>query len=172
MSGQDFSLEDFEPGFQQDLNGDGRLSTQLITTGTTVNLTGQSQATTINLGADTASASAGLSAPSLTFIGIPDAITLGTGASIVEYALQAPSGIETVANFLLGTDLLNIDLVGAANGTLRAFDTTVGGNHAISIASSADLTHGVVLLNVSAGLTASNLLSSHTTFSGGHALIS
>ena len=172
VSGQDFILENLEPGFQQDLNGDGRLSTQLITIGPTVNLIGQSQAATVNLGADTASATAGLSAPSLAFIGTPDAITLGSGASIMEYALQASSGIETVAGFVLGTDELNIDMIGAASNTLLAFDTAVGGNHAIALASSTDPSHGVVLLNVSVGLTATSLLTSHTTFSGGHALIS
>jgi serralysin len=170
VSGQDFSLEDLEPSFQQDLNGDGRLSTQLITAGPSVDLIGQSQATTINVGADTASARAGLSAPSLTFIGTPDALTLGSGASIVEFALQPSSGIETVANFVLGTDLLNIDLAGAA-GMLEAFNTTVGGNLAIALASSGDLSHGIVLVNVSTGLTAANLMASHTTFANGHALI-
>jgi hypothetical protein len=41
---------------------------------------------------------------------------------------------------------------------------------AISIASSADPTHGVVLLNLT-GQTAATLLATHTTFAGGHALI-
>jgi serralysin len=48
-SGSSLTLEDLEPSFQQDLNGDGRLSTQLITAptgpGDTVDLTGQTQAT-------------------------------------------------------------------------------------------------------------------------------
>ena len=171
VSGQDFALQDLEPSFQQDLNGDGRLSTQLIVTGPTVNLSGQSQATTIHLGTDSASASSSLSAPSLTFIGTPDAITLGTGASTVEHALQASSGIETIANFILGVDMLNIDLLGAANSSLQAYDTTVSGVHAIAFASSGDAAHGVVLLNMTGGQTATNLLASHTIFSGGHALI-
>ena len=171
VSNQDFTLQDLEPGFQQDLNGNGQISTQLITTGTMVDLTGQSQAATINLGPNTASAAAGLTAPSLTFIGIPDAITLGTGASIVEYALQAASGIETIANFVLGTGMLNIDLLGAANSALRAYATTVGGVPAIALASSGDAAHGIVLLNMAEGQTAANLLAFHTTFSGGHAMI-
>jgi hypothetical protein len=54
---------------------------------------------------------------------------------------------------------------------LQAYDTTVGGVHAIAIASSTDLTQGVVLLNMTGGQTAANLLTSHTTFIGGHALI-
>jgi serralysin len=176
VAGSSFALEDLEPSFHQDLNGDGRASAQLITTtgtGNTVDLTGQSQATTINLGPNTAAASVGLSAPSLTFIGTPDAVTFGSGASIVEYAPQPFSGIETIANFVLGQDLLNIDLLGAATGTLQAYDTTVGGVHAIAFASSTDLTHGIVLLDITAGgETAANLLGSHTILSGGHALIS
>ena len=169
VSSVNFSLEDLEPSFQQDLNGDGQLSAQLITAGPTVDLTGQTQAVTINLGTNTASASAGLSQPSLTFIKTPDSITLGTGASIVEYALQPSSGIETISKFVLGTDELNIDLAGAANSTLLAFDTN--GNTAIALASSADPLHGIVLLNLSPSMNAANLLSSHTTFVGGHALI-
>ena len=174
VSGFSFMLEDLKPSFHQDLNGNGRLSAQSITTagtGNTVNLSGQPQAATIDLGANTASAGAGLTAPSLAFIGTPDAIALGSGASIVEFAMQASSGIETVANFVLGTDLLNIDLLGASSGTLRAYDTTVGGVHAIAIASSGDAAHGIVLLNMTGGQTAANLLASHTTFAGGHALI-
>ena len=174
VSGQDFATENAEPRFRQDLNGDGLLSTRLITAAgpsNTVNLTGQSQATTINLGANTASASAGLKAPSLTFIGTPYAITLGSGASIVEYALQASSGIETISNFVFGSDRMNIDLFGGASSTLNSYDTTVGGVHAIALASSGDAAHGIVLLNMTGGQTAASLLASHTTFLGGHALI-
>ena len=122
VSGSSFALEDLEPSFQQDLNGDGFLSTQLITTGDTVDLTGQTEPTTINLGEnDTAHASGGLNASSLTIVGTPDAITLGSGADIVEYALTPGSGVETIANFSLGQDMLNIDLNGAAEfaGSLR-----------------------------------------------------
>jgi hypothetical protein len=174
VSGENFALEDLEPTFGQDLNGDHRLSTLLVTSpraGSLLNLTGQTQPTTINLGADTASASLGLGAPTLTFIGTPDAITLGSGADTVEYALAPSSGIETIANFVLGADLLNIDLLGAASSVLQAYDTTVGGVHAMTIASSADPAHGLVLLNMTSGQTAANILASHTTFSGGHALI-
>jgi hypothetical protein len=54
---------------------------------------------------------------------------------------------------------------------LKAADVTVDGSHAISIYSSADPSHGVVLLGMSSNLTAANLLSSHTTFSNGVAII-
>jgi hypothetical protein len=174
VSGQSFALEDLEPVFRQDLNGDGRLSAVLVTAtgaGNTLDLTTQTQDTTINLGADTASASAGLNAPSLAFIGAPDAVTLGSDVDTIEYALAPASGIETIANFTVGVDELNIDLQGAANGVLQVYDTTVGGVHAIAIASIADLSYGVVLLHMSSSLTAADLLASHTTFSGGHALI-
>ncbi len=172
VAGQSFTLEGLESTFGEDLNSDGRLSTQVIATGPTVDLSSQSQSATINLGANTASASAGLSAPSLAFLGTPDTIILGTGAAIVEYALQPSSGIETVAGFVLGTDELNIDLAGAANSTLLAYDTKINGNAAIALTSSSDPSHGIVLTNVSGGLTAATLLTSHTNFVGGHALIS
>ena len=86
---------------------------------------------------------------------------------------MAPSsGIETIANFVPAKDELNIDFQGAASSSLQAYNTSVGGVSAIALASSADLAHGVVLLNLPGGLTAAELLGSHTTFSGGHALIS
>ena len=94
-----------------------------------------------------------LNAASLSFIGTPDAITLGSGATKIEYTLAQSSGIETIANFVYGQDELNIDLRGAASGLLQAYDTTVGGVHAIAIASSTDLTQGVVLLNMTEGQT-------------------
>jgi serralysin len=173
VTGESFALEDLETTFQDDLNGDGRLSTQLITTGSTVNLNGQSTAATINLGPDIVSASGGLSQPTLTFTnGPPEAITLGSGASTVEYALQPSSGIQTVAGFIPKTDELNIDLAGAANTVLQASITSVTGNSAIALYSNADPTHGIVLLGVTtSGLTASAWLSAHTTFVDGHALI-
>jgi T5SS/PEP-CTERM-associated repeat protein len=174
VSGQSFALEDLEPSFQQDLNGDGRLSTQLVTTSAnnSVDLTGQTQATTIHLGPDAAAASTGLKAPSLSFSGTPDDITLGSGPSILEYALAPANGIEMIENFAYSTDLVNIDLLGKPNSSLAAFDTTVGGAHAIALFNSGDPSHGVVLLNMPTNETAGNLLASHTTFAGGHALIS
>ena len=175
MSGQSFTLEGLEPTFGADLNGDHRLSAVLVTSpgsGNVLNLAAQTQATTINLGSNIASVHAGLNAPSLSFIGTPDAITLGSTADIIEYALQPSSGIEEVAGFILGTDELNIDLMGMTSNSLLAFDTKVNGNHAIALASSSDLLHGIVLTNVTGGLTAASLLTSHTTFIDGHALIS
>ena len=175
VSGQSFTLEGLEPTFGADLNGDHRLSAVLVTSpgsGNVLNLAAQTQATTINLGSNIASVHAGLNAPSLSFIGTPDAITLGSTADIIEYALQPSSGIEEVAGFILGTDELNIDLMGMTSNSLLAFDTKVNGNHAIALASSSDLLHGIVLTNVTGGLTAASLLTSHTTFIGGHALIS
>ena len=82
------------------------------------------------------------------------------------------SGIETISNFILGQDELNIDLGGAANSTFEIYNTMVGGQHAIAIASSADPAHGMVLLNMPTNDTAAVLSASHVTFAGGHALIS
>jgi hypothetical protein len=122
-------------------------------------------------GDNNASASAGLNAPSLMFIGIPDNLTLGLSPFTLQFTLQASSGIEEIGNFQYGLDALNIDLKGSANSVLQATDTTVNGVHAISIYSSADPTHGVVLLGMTSGQTAANLLSAHTTFSNGKAII-
>ena len=115
--------------------------------------------------------SLGLDSPSLTFIDTPDAVTLGATPTTVLYALQSSSGIETIANFQYGLDQLNIDLLGAANSVLQAANTSLNGANAISIYSSADPTHGVVLTGVGSGMTASDLLANHLTFAGGHALI-
>jgi hypothetical protein len=140
--------------------------------GDTIDLTGVVlPVTTINLGGDTASVSAGLSAPALSFIGSPDAVVLGSGPSTVLYALQPGSGVETISHFTYGLDMLNIDLKGATSSVFQAFNTTVNGVNAISITSSADPIHGVVLLGVTANQTASDLLANHTSFANGHVAI-
>ena len=176
VSGQSFALEDLEPAFGEELNGDGRAPSATLITSTSpggvLNLSSQTQSATINLGANSASANAGLNAPSLGFTGTPDAITLGADPDIVEYALTPSSGIETISNFVLGQDELNIDLMGAANSTFEIYNTMVGGQHAISIFSSVDPNHGVVLLNMPSADTAAVLSASHLTLAGGHALIS
>ena len=156
------------------LRSDSKL-TAISATGTsgsdTLNLTGLSKNATVNLGGNTASVSAGLSAPSLVFINQPDLVTLGSGATTVQFILQAGSGVEEIAKFQYGIDLINIDLLGAATTVLKSQDTTVGGVHAISLYSSLDPTHGVVLLGMTSAQTAANLLSIHTSFSAGHAII-
>jgi hypothetical protein len=137
--------------------------------GDTIDLTGVVlPVTTIDLGGNSASVSAGLSAPALSFIGSPDAVVLGSGPSTVLFALGSGSGIETISHFTYGLDLLNIDGHGATAGAFQAFDTTVNGVNAISISSTADPTHGVVLLGVTANQTASDLLANHTSFANGH----
>jgi hypothetical protein len=115
---------------------------------------------------------AGLNAPSLGFTGTPDAITLRSNPDLVEYALTPSSGVETIANFGLGQDELNIDLGDAASSTFEIYNTIVGGQHAVSFFSSADPSLGLVLLNMPAADTAAALLASHVKFAGGHALIS
>jgi hypothetical protein len=175
VAGSSFALEDLEPGFKQDLNGDGWLSSALVAAAGSngvVNLSGQTQPTTVDLGANGAVATGGLDAASLAFAGTPDDVTFGLGKSILEYAMAPSSGIEEIENFAYGTDRLNLDLLGGGSNSLLAFDTTVGGNHAIALASSSDLQHGVVLLNMSAADTAANLLTSHVSFAGGHLFVS
>lgn len=156
------------------LNSDNKLTTISVsgTSGSdTLNLIGLSKGAIVNLGGNTASVSAGLSAPSLTFINQPDQLTMGSGATTVLFALQAGSGVEEISKFQYGLDQLDIDLRGAAATVLKSQDTTVGGAHAISIYSSADPTHGIILLGITSGQTAANMLSSHTSYSAGHAII-
>ena len=174
LTGQSYALQAFETSFNEDLNGDGRLSTVLDTTTTTgniLNLAGQTQNTAIDIGSNTASVSTGLNAPSLTFIGTPDTIILGSSADTIDYAMAPTSGIETIANFNFGLDELNIDMMGAAYSSLEAYDTTVYGTHAIAIFSKEDLFHGLVMLNIPTSQTSSSVLENNTTFLGGHAII-
>ncbi len=136
----------------------------------TLDLTGQSEAVTANLLGNTATVSIGSqSTPVLTFIGAPDVAILGSGATTIQYALQPSSGVETIANFKPGQDILDIDLKGALASVLTATDAVYAGNAAILVASSADPTHGVVLTGLS--MNAASLISvQHQTLTNGHAL--
>jgi len=154
------------------LNADSKLSGLTITgtaSGDTLNLTGSKVAATIYLNGDTASASGGLAVPTLRFMGTPDAITLGSGASTIDYTMAPSGGIETIFNFQLGLDALDINL-NSTTGGLEAANTTYNGQKAISIFSSADPSHGIVLADVSSSLKAATL-ASHVTVSGGIAVI-
>ena len=157
LSGSSSRFAAVEASFVEDLNGDGMIDFSSVTT-----------PQTINLGGNTASVMVGLDQPSLTFIGLPKTISLGSGGSTVDYALQSTSGILEVSNYSLGRDMLNIDMM--YNSGLVFHDTKVGGVNAISLSGSTDALHGIVLLNVGT-LTAANLLGSHTNFTGGHAII-
>jgi hypothetical protein len=154
------------------LNTDSKLSGLTISgtaSGDTLNLTGSKVAATIYLNGDTASASGGLTAPTLRFIGTPDSITLGSGASTIDYTVAPSGGIETIFNFQLGLDALDINL-NSTSGVLQAANTTYNGQKAISLFSSADPSHGIVLANVGNSLKAATL-ASHVTVSGGIAVI-
>jgi hypothetical protein len=156
------------------LNADSKLTALTIsgtTSSDTINLTGSKVAATINLNGDTASERSDLTAPSLKFIGTPDAITLGSGASTINYTLAPAGGIETILNFTLGLDHLDINLNGASNSVLHAVNTSYNGQTSIALYSSADPTHGVVLADVSKGMTAATLMASHVTYGGGMAVI-
>ncbi len=122
-------------------------------------------------GAVIASAAAGLHAASLSFIGSPRQVVMGTMPATVDYKVAAGGGIEAIAGFRYGLDQLRIDLAGTPMADLAAFDTTVGGQHAVSLASNADLAHGVVLLGMGPGQTAADLMAHHLTFAGGEALV-
>jgi hypothetical protein len=117
-----------------------------------------------------ASAAGGLNAASLTFIGSPVTVTMGGTTTTATAAIPPAAGIEEIAGFTYGSDKLTLNL-SDLSGSLEAFDTTVGGVHAIALAGSNDLTNGIVLLGMPAADTAANLLASHMTLSGSTATI-
>ena len=179
VSGSNPVLEALEPSFQQDLNNDGTIGVPpVVATGGSVitsfvfNVFNVEPSRRILPSSNTAFARDGLSAPSLSFIGTPDAVTIGSTPATVIYNLEPSGGIGTVANFVLGIDELDIDLMGAAIGTLRAFDTLVDGHPAIALASNSDLSHGIVLLGMPTTQTAADLLANHMSFNGRIAIIS
>lgn len=127
---------------------------------------------TTTLASNTASVSAGLSAPSMTFLNTPSNTTLAsTSPEIVNATLSSSIGIQEIANFCYLTDELVISLNGASYSLFQAADTSVNGVNAISLYSSADPTHGIILTGMIAGQTASDLLTNHTTFTNGCAVI-
>ncbi len=152
-----FSFSDTVAHVDSGLSGliaDSKL-TSLTVSGTSgadaLTLTGLKAAATINMGGDSDSASVtgfkstGSGVGSATGLAFGssgyDAIALGSGATTVDYALGASSGVETISSFNAAHDLLSINLNGA---TLE--QTFVGGGDWLS--SSADLSHGVFLAGV------------------------
>ena len=135
--------------------------------------TGTVGTTTVDLSgiSNTASVTGGLPLPNPTITGMPYTLALGAAAETVSDKLTPSMGIVELSNFQYGLDQLNIDLNGAANSVFQAVNTTLGGTSAIALYSNADPTHGIILTNVGSTMTADNLLASHLTFSGGHALV-
>ena len=129
----------------------------------------------VMLNANTASVSAGLNAPVLSFLEAPATTTLSdTSPEQVSASLSPSLGIQQIANFHYGLDQLDLDLMGAASGLLQACDTMINGKAAISLYSSSDPTHGIVLTarGTANFTTAADLLANHLAFGGGHAVIS
>ena len=127
---------------------------------------------TTTLSGNTASVSAGLNAPAMSFIGAPAVTTLPTGSPEIINATLSPSmGIQEIDHFQYMIDKLVLNLNGAPNSVLHVADTTVNGAAAISVYSGADPTHGILLTGMTGGQTAANLMSGHLTFSNGNAII-
>ncbi|MDQ2738472.1 MAG: hypothetical protein M3Y35_07650 [Actinomycetota bacterium] len=141
--------------------------------GDTADLTNTSVPATVNLGGDYASASAGLSNPTLSFVGKPDQILLGEEPTTINYSLTASSGIEEIQGFSYGLDKLDINLAGAPSGSLRAYDTSLGGVPAISIVKAGDVTRGVVIVPASRDPATNyqDLLAHHLSYGNGQAII-
>jgi len=173
----DFTINDTVANlvpYLSNVDGDAKL-TGITATGTSGSdrlvLTGVITPITVNLGADGASSKNPLNGANTSFIGAIDSVALGTGNSVIQFALQPSSGIETINNFHYGTDAVDINLEGALNGTLMVFDTIVSGLHAIAITSSTDEMSGVVLLGLPSNETAADLIANHLTFGNGYATI-
>ena len=151
------------------LNADTKLVGLTISesAGAVLNLAGSHVAASIHVGADTAAAAHGMTATTMTFTGTVDAITLGTGATVIDQTLVASSGVTTVAGFVFGTDQLVLHLNGAASSTVHAADTLLNGLHAVSIYDSLAPNAGVVLVG---GMTAAELMASHVTYAHGDAI--
>jgi uncharacterized protein with gpF-like domain len=108
----------------------------------------------------------------MAFLDTPSTTTLpSTSPEIVNATLSSSLGVQEIANFHYRLDELVIGLNGASSTLFRAADTTVDGVNAISLYSSADPTHGIILTGMTAGQTASDLLANHTTFTNGCAVI-
>jgi hypothetical protein len=117
-----------------------------------------------------ASVASGLNAPGLTFIGSPAIVTMSSTTTTATAAIPPAAGIQEIANFTYGTDKLTLNL-SDLSGSLEAFDTSIGGVHAIALAGSNDLTHGIVLTGMPVLDTAAGLVLSHLTVSGSVATI-
>ncbi len=176
VTGQDFSLEQLEPVFGQDLNGDGRLSTQVLSTQVssglnTLSLTQASPATTVQLANNTAYAGEGLGRFTFTLTGTPATLVLTSATATIDISLQKTLGIEVISGYQYGLDQLNIDLKGAASSVLTVGSGTYDNQAAITLFSLADPTHGVILVGYGTMVTSDSVPTNHTTFIGGHAVI-
>jgi hypothetical protein len=120
----------------------------------------------------TATASNGLNAPALSFMGSSPPVAFMTDdVPILDVSLHPLGGIEEIAWFKYGENELRIDLQGAAASAVVAFDTTVNGKHSIALANRTDTTHGLILTDMPANNTAADLIAHHLSFSGGQAFL-
>ena len=174
VSGQSFALEDLEPAFGEDLNGDGRLSAVLVTSagpGGVVDLSG---------------ADAGRHDQSWRQLRQRHCRPERLQPRLQRHARRHNPGFRSRhSRIWIGAVQRHRDdhelrprpgrtehrPARPPSSALQFYDTTVDGLHAISIASGADPAHGLVLLNMPSGDTAALLQASHTTLIGGHALI-
>ncbi|MBV8280807.1 MAG: peptidase C2 [Candidatus Eremiobacteraeota bacterium] len=132
--------------------GDSKLKSLTVTGAAgadTLSLAGLGCATTINMGGNSdaatvsnfASTGAGAGQAAGLSLGAGYALTLGSGAATIDFALGASGGVEDVAGFNAARDMLSVALNGAS-----LEQTLVNGGDWIS--SSADLGHGVFLAGV------------------------
>lgn len=154
------------------LAGDSKM-TNLVITGSgavTLDLRTITAPTQIDLSGNTASASAGLARPNLSFIGVPDQIDLGAARTQVDLTMTPGNGIAIIANFQFGIDELVLNITGVSNGVHFA-DTSLNGAHAISIYAGSDMSHGVVLTGSSVDIPAALFSIGHVGINGTTAVI-
>lgn len=173
VTGESFAIEQLQSTFKVAIAGDTALRSAVLTGVSSADFTSNPTSTTVSLLNNSAFANfGGLSQTGLVIVGTPGAVNLATTSTdTIEFTMAQASGIETINNFRYGQDELNIDLNGAASSTLQVSDTSLNGSAAISIYSSADPYNGVVLTGLGTGMNAANLQFGHTTFAGGHAII-
>ena len=122
----------------------------------------------ITLADNSASTLAGLDASTPMVVGAPAITTLLTGDPQIINAFLSPSmGVQETANFQYGADELVLALNGS-NNMLQAANIMVDSMAAISLYSSADSTHGIILTGLDQGLTTTKLVANHTTFRNGN----
>lgn len=169
---EDFAIQKLVPLFGEALDYYGFVTpTQTALGVSTLTLTHTSPATLVQLTSNVAYDASGLANGTITLNGVPGTLFLTSATAEIEITLQPSNGIEVISGYQYGLDELNIDLKGAASSVLTVGSGTYNGHAAITLYSSADPTHGVILVGYGTTVTSASVLANDTNFIGGHALI-
>lgn len=116
------------------------------------------------------SPSAGLSAPSMAFLGSLPVTDMDDGLHGVAFAMTPSAGVRELTDFRYGRDELLLD-TRSMPGTLVAFDSLIDGQRGIVVTSSSDQSFGVLLTGLTDGQTAGDLMANHLATAPGNAQI-